>query len=144
MQAVDEGADEIALVVEEMHALRRGEDEIDMAGVKRIGREELAHEDGGVEDQQQGAGDHREAMAAETPPHHPPLRGHVEALLLRRHLLDGHRIERRRRDEMGNGLAFRARCPDRAGLISHGPPVAASAKTGVPGGTALLILWRRR
>ena len=53
--AVDERPDEAALV-EEMHALRRRVDEVDVARVQIVGRQELADQDHAVEHGEEDAG----------------------------------------------------------------------------------------
>ena len=122
--AIDEGADEAALVVEEMELLRRGEDGVHVARMQRIGRQELADEDRRIEDQEEAARKHRQAMPAEAPPHHLPLRGEIEPFLLRRQPLDRQGIEGRGRHHMRMGSP----CP--SGSAPFGPPLFASAKGG--------------
>src|SRR5207244_2678461 len=61
-------------------------------------RDELAHQDRGIEGGEHQAGGDRDAVAPELPPHDLPLRGAVEALLLRREALGGVGIERIPRD----------------------------------------------
>src|SRR5579872_1454199 len=69
-----------------------------MAAVEAVRRQKLREKGGDVQGQQDRAGKHRDAVARQPPPHQPPLRGAIEALLRRRHHLDGIRVERRRRD----------------------------------------------
>src|SRR5207248_4785813 len=78
----DERADQAA-VVEVMHPLRRRIDVVGVARLQVVGRDELAHQDREVERREHDAGGDRDAVAPELPPHDLPLRGAVEALLLR-------------------------------------------------------------
>src|SRR5262245_39224863 len=91
--AVDEWPDEIA-VMEEMHPLRRHVDEVDMAFAQRAGGQGLGDQDREIEQPEKRSAPHRQPVLAELPPHQPPLRGEIDALLVRRQLLDRPRIER--------------------------------------------------
>src|SRR6185503_1412168 len=79
-------------------ALRRRVDMVGIARLQLVRRDELAHQRRGIEQQQDGARDHRDAMAAELPPHDLPLRRAVEALLLRRQRFCGLGVKRLLRD----------------------------------------------
>ena len=70
-----------------MHLLRRRIDEVDIAGVQIVRRQEFAHEDHRVEDCEENAGRQRQSVALELPPHQHDLRGHVDL-----RLLVGHRL----------------------------------------------------
>src|SRR5437016_11091949 len=72
-----------------MQLLRRGVDVVGVARVQVVWRDELAYQDRGVERRQHDRRRDRDAVAAELPPHDLPLRGAVEALLLRRQRLAG-------------------------------------------------------
>src|SRR6516164_7906356 len=85
-------------IVKDPHALWRSKDEIGVAGVQSVRREKLAYQNREVHGQQDRTGYNGYPMAAELPPHHPPLRCHVEALLCRGHPLDRIRVERCARD----------------------------------------------
>src|SRR5260370_10357035 len=117
--AVDEGPDELP-VMKQMDALRRREDEIGVARLVVVGRQDLAHRDRQIHGKEDGAGQHGDAVALQLPPHHAPLRRHVVALLRRRHHLRRIRIERLRGREVRRpiggehvGLAHRVTPPDR-------------------------------
>src|SRR5437870_4334489 len=81
-----------------MQRLRRRVDVTRVARMQVERREELAHQDRGVEGEQDRARPDRDPVAAELPPHDLPLRGAVEALLLGRELVGGIRLERLRVD----------------------------------------------
>src|ERR1700760_693312 len=76
---VDEGADEVARV-EQMDRLRGSADEIGVSGGAAVGREELRDRNRPVEEDQQDAGDQREAVPLELPPHQSPLRRQIDTL----------------------------------------------------------------
>ena len=97
VQAVHERADELP-VVEEPHRLGRRVDEVAVARVQVVGGDDLAHQHREVQQGEHRPGGHREVVAPEPPPHHPPLRGQEEPLLLRGQSLDGVRVERLGRD----------------------------------------------
>src|SRR5271166_4244494 len=97
VETVDEWGNQPA-VVEDPHPLRRGKDEIGVACVQSVRGKKLTDQNREVHGQQDGTGYNGHSMAAELPPHHPPLRRHVKALLRRRHPLDGIRVERCARD----------------------------------------------
>ncbi len=88
VETEDERGDQPALV-KDVHRLRRRIDEVGVAGVDAVGGEELADRDPEIHRQQDHPGGDGDAVALQLPPHHPPLRGDVEALLRRRHPLDG-------------------------------------------------------
>src|SRR6185295_4584785 len=90
--AVDERSDE-ASFVKEVQRLRRRIDVARVARVQVVGREDFAHQDRGVEGEQDRAGDDRDTVPAELPPHDLPLRGAIEALLRGRQLLRRVRLE---------------------------------------------------
>src|SRR5690606_3127418 len=79
-------------------------DEVGVAGLEPVGREELAEGRGEIHEEEKRAGDHREPVAAELPPHHAPLRGQEVAFLLRRHRLDRIRVAGRRRGVVRQAL----------------------------------------
>src|SRR3546814_73596 len=93
VEAVDEGADELALV-KQVQRLRRRIDVLDVAGVEFVGRQELGNDDGEIHGEQESARPDGNAVAAEPPPHNPPLCRLVIAFLLRRQLFDRVGVER--------------------------------------------------
>src|SRR3954468_17112902 len=114
--AVHERPDKASLV-EEMQPLRRRVDVLRVARGEVVGRDQLAHQDRGIERRENDRRGDRDAVAAELPPHDLPLRGAVEALLLRGHRLRGVRIPRLARDVVrdraGGALVHRATPPVR-------------------------------
>ena len=94
--AVHEWPDEAAFM-EQMHRLRRRVNIARVAGVEAVGRENLAHQRGCIQQQQDRATEHCDPMAPELPPHDAPLRRPVELLLLRRQCLDRLGLKGRRR-----------------------------------------------
>src|SRR5579863_1642957 len=94
-----------------VNMLRRRVDEVGVAGIEPVRRDDLADQGRRVHRQQQTAGDHRDAVTAQPPPHQPPLRRLVETLLPGGHRLDRHRVERRRRDVMRQRIGRRIAAP---------------------------------
>src|SRR6516225_76955 len=97
VKTIDERSDQPA-VMKDPHPLRRGKDEIGVAGVQAVRSEKLADQDRKVHGQEDRTRYNSHAMATKLPPHHPPLRSHVKAFLRRRHPLDRVGVERRGRD----------------------------------------------
>src|SRR3984893_13453005 len=97
--AVDKRSDQSTLV-KDPDTLRWCKNEVGVARVETVRGQKLADQNGQVHRQQDSAGDNGDPVAQQLPPHHPPLRGHVEALLRRRHPLDRIRVERRAGDVM--------------------------------------------
>src|SRR5437868_5320302 len=99
-------------VAKDPDTLGRSEDEVGVARIEAVRRQELADQDRQVHRQQDRPGDDGNTVAQQLPPHHPPLRGHVEALLRRRHPLDCIGVERRAgnvmREEASGSLDGRA------------------------------------
>src|SRR5439155_18625262 len=87
-------------LVEDPDTLRWRKDEFGVARVETVRGQERADQNGQVHRQQDGARNHSDTMATKLPPHHPPLRGHKEALLPRCHPLDRIRVEGRAGDVM--------------------------------------------
>src|SRR5437016_4775842 len=115
-------------VAKEPDTLGRSEDAVGVARIEAVRRQELADQDRQVHRQQDRAGDDGNTVAQQLPPHHPPLRGHVEAFLRRRHPLDHVGVERRAGDvmrEQASGsldclaLAARGRAAGSEGQIAH-------------------------
>src|ERR1700730_13910824 len=92
--AINKRGDQLAFV-EDADPLWRSIDEISITGVQAIWSEDLANQYRCVHNQKDHTGHNGDAVAAQLPPHHPPLRRHIKALLRRRHSLDGIRVERR-------------------------------------------------
>src|SRR5262249_44141373 len=109
-KAIHERPDEAALV-KQMHALRRRVDEVGVTAVQVVGRQELAGDDRSIEQDENDTREHGEAVAPELPPHHPPLRGEIEPLLLLGQPLDRLRIEGLGRDVMVDGSRHRTLPP---------------------------------
>src|SRR3546814_13830746 len=82
VEAVDEGADELALV-KQVQRLRRRIDVLDVAGVEFVGRQELGNDDGEIHGEQESARPDGNAVAAEPPPNNPPPCRLVLGFLLR-------------------------------------------------------------
>ncbi|MNV72088.1 hypothetical protein D3C71_1651470 [compost metagenome] len=89
---IDERPDELALM-KQAHRLRRRIDKVHIARVQVVGRKELADEDHQVERDQEDAGDQRQLVPTELPPHQSQLRSLVHPHLLFRHRFDGIGIE---------------------------------------------------
>ena len=104
--AIDERSDELP-VMEELDLLRRRIDELDIARSEIVWRQELAEEDHEIENGEHDARNEGKPVALELPPHEPPLRRHVDALLLLAHRLGGGGIEGRRRHIVLERLARR-------------------------------------
>src|SRR6185436_18061873 len=84
--------------------------------VQVVGREHLAHQDRGIQREQDRRREHRDAVAPEFPPHDLPLRGAVEALRLRGQLLGRVGLER-----LGGDVVLELGLRGRAHLAA--PPV---------------------
>ena len=134
-ERMDEGSDELSLV-KEAKLLRRRVDESRVARVEVVGREHLAHRDGEVQDPEQQRRPQREAVPAESPPHHPPLRGDVVALLLRGERLDRVGVEGRVGDEVresaGTGRRRTHRCTPPSSRIRGSRAASAISDRNMP------------
>src|SRR5215472_3949248 len=97
VETIDERGDQPA-IVKDSDPLWRCKVKIGVAGVQTIRGEKLADQDRQIHDQQHHTGYDCHSVATELPPHHPPLRRHVESFLRRRHPLDRIGIERRGRN----------------------------------------------
>src|SRR5688572_7385985 len=89
---VDEGSD-IGSFVKQVEGLGRSVDEIDIAGMQIVRRQELADENREIKRGEQNARGKGDLVPLELPPHQPPLRGHVDAHMLVRHRFDRGGIE---------------------------------------------------
>src|SRR5215472_16985254 len=128
VESIDKWSDQTA-IVKDAHPLRRRKDKIGVACVQAVGREKLADQDRQIHGQQHRSGYDGHPVAAELPPHHPPLRGHVEALLGRRHPFDRIGIEGRSGDVVWEmtlgascgrrGTVYAWRVPGCEGQIAH-------------------------
>ncbi len=98
-RAVDERSDELTLV-EEVDALRRRADEINVSRLVVVGRQELADQDRRVQDQQENARGQRKPVALELPPHQRELGREIDLLLRLAQGLRRRRIERQRANRM--------------------------------------------
>ena len=76
-------------MVKNVDRLRRGIDEVGIAGVHPVRGEKLANHDPEIHREQDCAGCNGDAVAAQLPPHHAPLRGDIKPFLRCRHPLDG-------------------------------------------------------
>src|SRR5579862_474654 len=115
---VDERQGELA-AVEQVHALRRGIDEVGMAAIEPVGRKELAEQDHHVKSEEERPGGDGNPVPAQPPPHQQQRRRAVEALLRRGHAVDGIRVERRPRHVMRHHHTY----PAPARLVGwHGVP----------------------
>ena len=114
----------------DVEPLGRREDIGDVTAVQAIGRQEFAGEDRCVEKQQEAARPHRQSVAAKAPPHHDPLRGEVESLLLRCQLLDRLGIEGRRRHHVRYRRALRLGVRLRPLAVGHGRARLAERRRG--------------
>src|SRR5215831_10094218 len=99
VETVDERGNQPA-IVKNSHPLRRRKDEIRVACVQTVGGEKLANQNRQIHGKQDRPGYNGYPVAAELPPHHSPLRRHIEAFLCGRHPLDRIGVERRARDVM--------------------------------------------
>ncbi len=103
-------------------------DEFDIPRVQIVRRKKLRDDDSAIEQDQENTGCERKPVTPEFPPHQLTLRREMNFRLRIRHLLDGIRIERRIRDEMGKRRARRRKhgahflCPLATGYAGPEPP----------------------
>ena len=103
--AVDERPDKPPLM-EQVDALRRRIDEIGIAGVQPVGRDDLRYQNRQIHQDQHDARGDRHLVPPQPPPHHAPLRGEIELFLIGGQLLGGLRLERRGADPVGKTPVF--------------------------------------